>query len=139
MLQEKDFEAIKFFNLALEFNYTPVSDCYLQRGISKRNLNDNRGAVIDFTKALENNPNLENCYYLRGDAKTLLDDKAGAILDFTKYIAKNPKGYYIKFAYAQRGLMKIGLKQKDSGCLDLSKSGELGHERAYESIKLFCN
>jgi hypothetical protein len=34
---------------------------------------------------------------------------------------------------------KILLGQKESGCLDLSKAGELGSEKAYESIKQFCN
>jgi len=36
-------------------------------------------------------------------------------------------------------LAKLGLGQKESGCLDLSKAGELGSEKAYEVIKEFCN
>jgi hypothetical protein len=28
---------------------------------------------------------------------------------------------------------------KDSGCLDLSKAGELGYENAYEKIRKLCN
>jgi hypothetical protein len=28
---------------------------------------------------------------------------------------------------------------KNGGCLDLSKAGELGIEKAYEIIKKFCN
>jgi tetratricopeptide (TPR) repeat protein len=139
MLEKKDFEAIKFFNLALEFNYTPVSDCYLKRGISKSNLNDYRGAIMDFTKALEYNPNLHECYYRRGVEKLSLEDRKGAILDITKYIVQSPNGEYIKFAYAERGLAKIGLNQKESGCLDFSKSGELGYEGAYDLIKENCN
>jgi len=31
------------------------------------------------------------------------------------------------------------LGQKDSGCLDLSKAGELGYFKAYETIKKYCN
>jgi len=31
------------------------------------------------------------------------------------------------------------LGQKDSGCLDLSKAGELGKSIAYEAIKKHCN
>jgi hypothetical protein len=38
-----------------------------------------------------------------------------------------------------RGLSKIILGQKDSGCLDLSKAGELGYDRAYEAIEKYCN
>ena len=42
-------------------------------------------------------------------------------------------------AYHDRGLAKILLGQKDSGCLDFSKAGELGHAQAYEAIKKNCN
>jgi len=42
-------------------------------------------------------------------------------------------------AYYGRGLAKIRLGQKDDGCLDLSKAGELGHAEAYEAIKENCN
>jgi len=38
-----------------------------------------------------------------------------------------------------RGLDKLLLEQKDNGCLDLSKAGELGLVGAYEAIKEFCN
>jgi hypothetical protein len=31
------------------------------------------------------------------------------------------------------------LKAIDEGCLDLSKSGELGYKEAYEIIKKYCN
>jgi hypothetical protein len=42
-------------------------------------------------------------------------------------------------AYSGRGIAKIRSGQKDSGCLDLSKAGELGFAEAYESIKKLCN
>ena len=41
--------------------------------------------------------------------------------------------------YINRGLAKLGLGQKDSGCLDFSKAGELGYSEAYQSIKEYCN
>ena len=40
--------------------------------------------------------------------------------------------------YWNRGLAKIKLGQIDSGCLDFSKAGELGHSEAYNSIKKYC-
>jgi hypothetical protein len=42
-------------------------------------------------------------------------------------------------AYYHRGLAKILSGQKDNGCLDLSKAGDLGLAEAYESIKEYCN
>ena len=74
-------------------------------------------------------------YYKRGNAKEKLQDYTGAIADYTKAIELNPKD---PSAYYNRGLAKIDLSQKDSGCLDLSKAGEWGAERAYEMIKKYC-
>ena len=56
--------------------------------------------------------------------------------DYNKAIEINPE--FVE-AYYSRGLAKIGLGQKESGCLDLSKAGELGYSKAYESIKKYCN
>jgi len=56
--------------------------------------------------------------------------------DYNKAIELNPN---YAAAYLNRGLIKIGLEQKNSGCLDLSKAGELGYAKAYESIKYYCN
>jgi len=69
--------------------------------------------------------------FVKGKAK----DFRGAIADYTKAIEIRPN--YIN-AYFDRGLAKLNLGQKDSGCLDLSKAGELGHEEAYNLIKDFC-
>ena len=41
-------------------------------------------------------------------------------------------------AYLIRGYAKIRLGQKDDGCLDLSKAGELGSAEVYEIIKQYC-
>jgi hypothetical protein len=55
--------------------------------------------------------------------------------DFDKAIELNPAN---GLAYYNRGLTKIRSGQKDSGCLDLSKAGELGYSEAYEAIKVYC-
>ncbi len=46
---------------------------------------------------------------------------------------------YLGEAYYNRGVGKLGLGQKDSGCLDLSKASKLGCSKAYEAIKKYCN
>ena len=57
------------------------------------------------------------------------------LLDIDKAIEINPKGDY----FSTRGLMKIDLKDKDSACMDFSRSGELGESNAYDYIKQYCN
>jgi tetratricopeptide (TPR) repeat protein len=109
---------------------------YFNRAVAKLNLQDYRGAIVDFTKAIELNPNFAEVYFHRGMCKAILEDYRGAIVDFTKAIGLNPN--YAE-AYFHRGVSKLLLEQKDSGCLDLSKAGELGFAKAYESIQMGCN
>jgi hypothetical protein len=73
--------------------------------------------------------------YYKGVAKGELGDYIGAIQDYNKAIELNPNH---ADAYYNRGLAKIKLGQKDSGCLDPSKAGELGLSQAYDSIKQYC-
>lgn len=70
-----------------------------------------------------------------GDAKLRLEDYKGAIADYSKAIELNPKNAK---AYYSRGLAKLLMGQKDSGCIDLSKAGELGYDKAYDAIKEDC-
>ncbi len=75
-------------------------------------------------------------YFNRGNAKYELEDYRGAIADYSKAIEINPND---ADAYGNRGIAMIKLGQKDSGCLDLSKAGELGYFDAYDVIKEYCN
>jgi tetratricopeptide (TPR) repeat protein len=59
----------------------------------------------------------------------------GAIADYNKAIEIDPN---YKDAYFSRAIAKIISNQKDSGCLDFSKAGELGMEEAYDAIQKFC-
>ncbi len=74
-------------------------------------------------------------YYDSGVEKANSGDYQGAIKDYDKAIEINPKDAE---AYYNRGLAKIGLGQKYSGCLDLSRAGKLGYSKAYEAIKKYC-
>jgi hypothetical protein len=68
--------------------------------------------------------------------KSALGDQRGAIQDCTSAIKLNPK--YAE-AYYVRGLIKHSLGDENGGCLDLSKSGELGYTQAYKVISDYCN
>ena len=60
----------------------------------------------------------------------------GEIQDYNKAIELDPKNSY---AYYYRGMIKVALGQRDSGCLDLSKAGQIGLSKSYEAIKLVCS
>ena len=58
-----------------------------------------------------------------------------AIDSYTQAIALHPG---MGEAYYNRGLVQIYLRDTEKGCLDVSKSGELGIKEAYNVIKRFC-
>ncbi len=72
----------------------------------------------------------------RGKAKQSLQAYEDAINDCSKIIQINPKSID---AYYMRGLLRIDFGDMKQGCLDLSKAGELGDQKAYEAIKEKCN
>ena len=41
-------------------------------------------------------------------------------------------------AYFNRGLVLVYLKDKEKGCIDLSRAGELGVDDAYVVISKYC-
>ena len=58
-----------------------------------------------------------------------------AIEDYNMAIRLYP---YMGDAYLNRGLVLIYLKDKEKGCIDLSRAGELGVEDAYGIINRYC-
>lgn len=135
--------SILFLFIVISINtYSQTSQEYYDRGLSKANLQDISGAIADFTKGIEIKPDA-NAYLCRGNFKYQLEDFYGAKADYNKVIEINNKALEINpkdaRSYYFRGLAKLSLNQKESGCLDLSKAGELGDKEAYDEIKKHCN
>ncbi|QQS29542.1 MAG: tetratricopeptide repeat protein [Sphingobacteriales bacterium] len=68
--------------------------------------------------------NSQTIEFQNGNAKFELGDYQGAIQDYNKAIVINPK---FSEVYCARRILKFVLGNKRSGCLDLSKAGELGN------------
>jgi len=130
--------AIDDYNKALEINPNDYNT-YGRRGWAKFYLQDCKGAIADFTNAIEGCLYPTQYYNIRGQAKYYLQDYTGAIADFNEVIKfwSGEKEQRSK-AFFWRGLVKIDMGQKDSGCLDLSKAGKLGYSKAYEIIEIYC-
>ncbi|MBP8094798.1 MAG: tetratricopeptide repeat protein [Saprospiraceae bacterium] len=126
--------AISDYSKAIELNKNEAK-FYNSRGSMKVRIRNFQDAVVDFTKAIELNPENANSFFNRGKTKNLLEDYRGAVEDFTFVLNKLPQNAE---AYYFRGLAFIKLGQKNTGCLDLSRSGELGYGSAYEAIKANC-
>ena len=117
------------------YSQNKTAEKYLEQGNAKYNLQDYRGAIQDYNKAIEINPQDASTYYNRGVTKGKLEDYRGAIQDFNKAIEINPQ---YATAYYNRGVAKYRLNDKSGACLDWSKAGELGAMQAYDNIKQFC-
>lgn len=93
-------------------------------------------AIHDMLKAASLFPEFPYTYYNLGNLYSLSNDLPEAIKQYSAAIDIYP---YLPEAYYNRGLVLIYLKDKDKGCMDISKAGELGIREAYSVIKKYCS
>jgi tetratricopeptide (TPR) repeat protein len=130
--------AIIDYTKALQLN--PNEDikdyCYKKRGACKMLLDDYRGAVLDYSKILEKNKNDCIANYSRGLCYGVLGNHSDAIIDLNQAVRfcddKKSEAYYYL------GMSWIALGDINGGCINFSKAGELGSEKAYKSISEYC-
>ena len=96
---------------------------------------DYTDAVEDMKKAAEIVPDMPYAYYNLGNLYCLSSEHISSIENYTKAIELYP---YMGDAYFNRRLVLIYLKDKEKGCIDLSRAGELGVQDAYGVIKKYC-
>ena len=88
---------------------------YLIQGSKKEKLGDYKGAIVNYTEAIQLKPNDASIYYNRGRAKAKLGQHDAAIADYDTAIRLKPD--YV-FAYNNRGLAKEELGQHDAAIAD---------------------
>lgn len=92
-------------------------------------------AVEDMMKAVSLDPDFPYSYYNLGNLYCLSGELPEAIAQYTEAIRLYPN---LAEAYYNRGLVQIYVQDREKGCMDLSKAGELGIEDAYGVIKKYC-
>ena len=92
-------------------------------------------AIDDMKAAQEVVPDIPYVYYNLGNLYCLSSEHINSIENYSKAISLYP---YMGDAYFNRGLVLIYLKDKEKGCIDLSRAGELGVQDAYSVIKKYC-
>lgn len=92
-------------------------------------------AIDDMKAAREIVPDIPYVYYNLGNLYCLSSEHISSIENYTKAIELYP---YMGEAYFNRGLVLIYLKDKEKGCIDLSRAGELGIQDAYSVINKYC-
>lgn len=130
--------AIEDYNIALEINPNDFNT-YGRRGWAKFRLQDYEGAIEDFTEAIKGVTDKAQYHNIRGEAKYHIGDLKEAVSDFDQVINSFSAGKYHKSkAFYWRGMIKIELGQKESGCNDLKEAGKLGLEHADLLIQVYC-
>ena len=92
---------------------------YLLRGYEKVLLEDNEGAIQEFTHAIRLNPDNANSYVYRGIAKASLGRYPAAIADYNAAIRLDPN-YAI--TYFNRGYAKGELRRYPAAILDFDEA-----------------
>ena len=67
------------------------ADFFFKSAYEKSELGDPYGAISDYTKAIQINPDFENAYINRGISKRKIGDYQGAISDYNKALTIDSK------------------------------------------------
>ncbi len=91
-------------------------------GMKEYKNRDLHGALVEFNKSIELNPDLPVAYSIRGDVKEQLGDSNGALADFNKAIGLDHKQ---AIAYYGLGVLKRQKGDLDGSNADFKKAIEL--------------
>ena len=92
-------------------------------------------AISDMEAAASIVSDIPYIYFNLGNLYCLSSRLVDAIGSYNKALELYPM---MGDAYYNRGLVLIYLKDKEKGCIDLSRAGELGVGEAYSVIKRYC-
>lgn len=112
------------------------------QGTTRARVRDQVDRTYDYTEAVEDlqaaaailgdNPYIQ---FDLGNLYCLSSQLVEAIDSYTRAVNLYPA---MGDAYFNRGLVQIYLKDKEKGCIDLSRAGELGVRDAYSVISKYC-
>ena len=92
-------------------------------------------AIADIEAAAAIVPDIAYFHFDLGNLYCLSSRLVEAIESYDRAISLHP---YMGDAYYNRGLVLIYLKDKEKGCIDLSRAGELGVADSYSVISKYC-
>ena len=93
-------------------------------------------AIADIREALSILPDIPYLYFDLGNLECLSSRFVEALDNYDMAIKLYPS---MGDAYYNRGLVLIYLKDKEKGCIDLSRAGELGVADSYSVISKYCS
>ncbi len=113
-----------------------------EKGTTRARLQDRVNRTYDYSEAIEDMieardlaPDVPYIYFNLGNLYCFSSENILAIDNFSEAVRLFPM---MGDAYYNRGLVLIYLKDREKGCIDLSRAGELGVADAYSVIKKYC-
>ena len=127
-------EGIKIYTIGLGANNDPkLAEAYDNRAGVKSDLGDNEGAIRDYSRVIELNPENARAYCNRGIAKEKVGGTHGAIGDFDKSIEFHPEDAE---AYFNRGVAKRQIGDIQGTIDDFNKAIELNPDAENWEFKI---
>jgi len=112
------------------------------KGAIRARVSDQSNYTYDYSEAIDDMkqaaalvPDFPYLYFNLGNLYCLSSQLVSSIENYDKAIELYP---YMGDAYFNRGLVLIYLKDKEKGCIDLSRAGELGVSDSYSVISKYC-
>lgn len=106
----------------ITISYSQSAKKLVKSGNTKFQKDDYKGAIADYTNAIDIDSNFADAYYYRAYTKFTLKDYQGAIIDYTKNVELDPRSYN---GFIDRGDVKYILKNYKGAIDDFSSSLEL--------------
>ncbi len=113
--------------------YPSASD-YYHRGLKRYDCKDYRGAVSDYDKALELNPNYFDAYVERGFAEIRLEKYRRVVSDFSAALGLRPHDDSSYWFLAMRADSHYWLGQYPEAVADYTKAIELTPDNKYRAL-----
>ena len=111
------------------------------KGTARARVRDHVSRTYDYSEAVEDMQaaagilDLPYIWYNLGNLYCLSSEPVEAIESYDRALKLYPE---MADAYFNRGLVLIYVKDKEKGCIDLSRAGELGIDDAYGVIAKYC-
>lgn len=112
------------------------------KGTTRARVRDQVSRTYDYSEAIQDMlaadrilPGMPYVHFNLGNLYCLSSKFVESVDSYTRAIEAYP---YMGDAFYNRGLVLIYLKDKEKGCIDLSRAGELGVADAYSVISKYC-
>ena len=116
--QERFKEALPFFDTLIQLN-APIEQLYFDRGMLKKHLGNNQGAIEDFTAQIQKTPREADAYFLRGELLLAQGQYKAAYCDLTDVV-------------------RLDSANADAHCMLARAAQELGKTSKARKEKLAC-